>query len=502
MSKLDLLPALSELEAREAAETTLAGYSRYVLGVSPALHHEVICSHIDDMLNDEFDELIINSPPGSAKSTYTSHALAAYYLGQHPDRNVIIATHTADLSERWSGKVQSSLASPEHARVFPQSTMSRTSTAKSRWATNQQGELLAAGVGGSILGFRADLGIIDDPISGFEQAQSETQLLKVQGWYETDFVTRLKPQAKVVLICQRLSANDLAGYLIQRNITNPTRRQRVLTLKMEAEPNDDPDGTGRQPGDRLWPEWFTPQMVEDAKRDEYKWKTLYQQSPPSETGSWVGPEYITILDDLPPGSELWPRYTAADLALSVNSGDFTVHLVGLISPNLDIMIIDARRERAAPEESAKVAIDLCAEHSPLEYLIDDDNMAKVFGPLVYRMARERHAYVPWKMMPVRGQDKETRAASIRGWFRRGKVSLLRAPWNRWLVNEILGFPNLLGQGVDDGIDCLSLFGRRLASLAAGKVLDAPKPTAPEPVPITLNNLFEDRERRLGSAKRI
>lgn len=488
---------LRELERRDAAQSQLAPYAQYTLQVTPALHHRVICQAIDELLNDDYDELIINSPPGSAKSTYTSHALAAYYLGRYPTNNIICATHTADLSERWSAKVQASISTPEHQRLFPSSTLSRTQTAKSRWATSEGGEFLAAGVGGSILGFRADLGIIDDPISGFEQAQSQTQLAKVHGWYETDFVTRLKPQAKVVLICQRLSPNDLAGYLIARNIEQPTRRQRVLIIQMEAT-EDFPDPMGRQPGERLWPEWFTPQMVTDAKRDEFKWKTLYQQHPPSETGSWVAPDEIQFRPR--PSQSAIPEviYGCSDLALSVNSGDYTVHFVVAVDHNQDWDIIDAVRERVDPNQSATRLVTLCETYAPREWLIDDDNASKVFMPLVATRARQTSTPIPWRPLPLRGQDKETRAAPLRGQFKRRKVYMpADAPFKGWLVREILSFPNAMGDGVDDGIDALSLLGRRLIAITSG----APhlRVVPPAKVGYSLEDLYD--ERKMNTAKR-
>jgi len=155
----ETVEAITALHARARASLTLAGYADYAVldeGVSPALHHRVICDHIDRLLDDEYDDLIINTPPGAAKSTYTSHALGAYYMGRWPTRNVILATHTADLSEKWSRKVRNTIADPRHAQLFPESSLSRDSTAVSRWATSKGGEFLAAGVGASILGFRAD----------------------------------------------------------------------------------------------------------------------------------------------------------------------------------------------------------------------------------------------------------------------------------------------------------------------------------------------------------
>jgi predicted phage terminase large subunit-like protein len=498
------LAALQELESRERAAQSLPHYAAYTLDVVPAAHHVLICSAIQDLLEDRYDELIINSPPGSAKSTYTSHALPAYFLGHYPDKNVILATHTSDLSERWSRKVRNTLNSSRHRNVFPKSELSQDSTSVSRWATRAGGELLAAGVGGSILGFRADLGVLDDPISGYEQAQSLTQLQKIHSWYETDFVTRLKPDAKVVLICQRLSPNDLAGYLIARNEANPTRRQRLLILRMEAHCTCGGcaegaarltcDPLGRTPGERLWPEWYTPEMVADAKRDDFKWRTLYQQRPPSDEGSWVSTEEIQFRPTPGgPGISGGPGtyYGMSDLALSVNTGDYSVHLIVAIDTNGDWDIVDAARERVDPDQSASRVVSLCETYSPTEWLIDDDNASKVFGPLVATAARQRGVTVPWKTMPMRGQNKETRAAPLRGMFKRRKVYMpANAHFTPWLTKELLTFPNAIGQGVDDGVDALGLLGRRLLAIAIPSNV-VPIRRLPTIQEMTLDQLFED-----------
>jgi predicted phage terminase large subunit-like protein len=489
----DIHDQLVALHARLRAASSLAGYARYALQVEPAAHHILICNAIDRLLDDEYDELIVNSPPGSAKSTYTSHAFASYFLGKHPERNVICATHTADLSERWSRKVRNTIASSEHAHVFPASSLSRDSTAVSRWATSAGGEFLAAGAGGSILGFRADVVVLDDVLSGFEQAQSITQLQKLHNWYETDLVTRMKPNAKLVLICQRLSPNDLAGYLIARNALNPTRRQHILTLQMEATA-DHPDPLGREPGQRLWPEWYTREMVEDARRDDFKWRTLYQQEPPSDTGSWVSPSEVGFR---PSPADPTTLYGCTDLALSVNSGDYTVHFIVAVDSNGDWDIVEASRERVDPAASARKLANFCSTYAPRirEWLIDDDNASKVFMQLVATEARQTQTFVPWKPLPMRGQDKETRAASLRNMFKRHKVFMpADAHFTRWLLQEIAAFPNALGEGVDDGIDALSLLGRRIITIAP-----APSAVAPLPVKlktwqdVTLDEMWESRE---------
>ena len=488
----EVLPDATTHWERSIARTHLAGYAYLSLGLLPAAHHQLICAAIDDLLDDQYDELIVLAPPGSAKSSYTSHALASYFMGCYPDRNIILATHTSDLSERWSRKVRNTVSSPEHQLIFPDSQLSIDSTSVGRWATTEGGELLAAGVGGSILGFRADLGIIDDPIGGFEQAQSITQLAKIHDWYETDFVTRLKPGAKTVLICQRLARNDLAGYMIDRNVKNPTKRQRILKLPMIATENDP---LHRPIGQRLWPEWYTEQMVADARGDDFKWRTLYQQEPPSDTGAWVASEDFKFA----PSPAYDPRlnyYICCDLALSVGTGDYTVMVTIAHDPVTSrVHTVDLYRKRVDPDESSDALVALVKTYRPLEVLIDDDNAAKVWMQLVATRAHSQSTPVNWHPLPMRGQNKETRAAALRGMFKRGMMWFDPSKdWTNIIVNECLQFPNALGMGVDDCVDSLSLVGRRLTHLQAQSTV-VPLPPRPTIQSMTLDDLFKHQPRR-------
>jgi len=493
-SQISPIALLRELERREAAQTTLQAYCRYMLDLQPALHHQLICDAIDELLNDEYDELIILAPPGSAKSTYTSIALPSYFLGKFPKAHVLTASYSTELAEKWGRRVRNTLDQDKFLALF-NVALSKDSTSAGRWATDVGGEFYAAGVGSGILGFRADLAVIDDPISGFEEAQSITRLAKIHEWYETDLITRLKPQAKLVLICQRLARNDLAGYLIDRNESNPTRRQRIIRLPMLA---GESDPLGRNPGDRLWPEWYTESMVRDAQRDDFKWKTLYQQEPPADTGAWVSTDDFRFAPTPAYDATNYTYYGLTDLALSVNTGDYTVHLViAAHKQTQHCHVVDCYRKRVDPNESSGAMVAFSQTYKPSEWLIDDDNAAKVWMQLVATRARQEKTLVNWKSLPMRGQNKETRAAALRGMFKRGMIYFDPAKsWTNTIINECLQFPNALGSGVDDCVDTLSLLGRRLMSMQLMSVKSAapPQPTWSD---MTLKDLWADQPRRSG-----
>jgi hypothetical protein len=143
----------------------------------------------------------------------------------NPDRNVLTASHSSELAERWGRKTRNLIAS--HGGDLGV-TLSEDSAAAYRWATTEGGEYLAVGVGVGIAGFRADLGIIDDPFGSREDAESRRIRDRVWDWYSDDFSTRLKPGSKRVIMHTRWYDDDLAGRIIRQldAIRRPYRSMR------------------------------------------------------------------------------------------------------------------------------------------------------------------------------------------------------------------------------------------------------------------------------------
>jgi len=159
LTKAEELEYIALLEQEQAARSreNLAEYAEMVLEVKPAKHHLVIIDALEQVERSELDVLIISAPPGSAKSFYASMAFPAWYLGKHPERCVIAASHTQELAERFGRRVRNIIGGAAHKRAFPECGLSADSTAAGRWETSKGGEYFAAGVGGSVTGRRADL---------------------------------------------------------------------------------------------------------------------------------------------------------------------------------------------------------------------------------------------------------------------------------------------------------------------------------------------------------
>lgn len=361
MTKSEEIEYLALLEEEEAARSrdSLGEYATLALNVVPAKHHLLMIRELEAVERGEVDILILMFPPGSAKSTYGSVAFPAWYLGRHPERCIIAASHTAELAERFGRKVRNIFSGSDHARAFHDSKLSAESSAAGRWDTNKGGEYFAAGVGGSITGRRADLAIIDDPVKSREDADSETVRDKQWAWWRDDMSTRLKPGAAVVLIMTRWHEDDLAGRLLN-DLKGSQRRVKVVAVPMEAR---DGDPLGRNVGDPLWPEWFTPQMLEDAKREPRTWSALYQQEPRPLGGGEFKDEWLCYWSR-PPASTNRVIIVDPSSGKSKKRGDFTSMWVVGTGPDGNDYILDGIRDRLNLTERTEKLFDLVRRWKP------------------------------------------------------------------------------------------------------------------------------------------
>lgn len=456
------LRELDRLDARDGFEA----FARQFLprGLVPARHHQALIAQLERVERGECKRLMITAPPGSAKSTYTSRLYSSWYLGRHPSDVMIGSSHTAELAEHWGRQVRNIVGSADFRDIFGIG-VAGDSSAAGRWATEREGEYYAAGVGGAIAGRRADLALIDDPVKSREDADSATKRERLWQWYVNDLWPRLKPNAAVILILTRWHEDDLAGRLLA-DMEKGGEPWEQFTLRMEAE-NDDP--LGRTSGEILWPEWFTPSMAAQAKRDVRTWSALYQQRPTPEGGAYFQRDWLRWY-----GAEDLPRhlsiYMAADYAVSDDGGDYTVIGVMGVDPAENIYLLDWWRDRVSPEVWADMVCDKILKWRPIELIGERGVIARSVGPFLVKRQQERNAYCVHKLFTPTA-DKATRAQSIRGRLAQGKVYIpVGASWVDSLVYEMLKFPAL---GIDDQVDVLSLFGLRLAELARPPVPEHP-----------------------------
>lgn len=256
-------------------------------------------------------------PPRHGKSELCSRFFPAWFLGTHPDRRVILASHGADFAASWGQRARNLLE--DYGDWFGVRVDSR-SRAADRWSiARREGQMITAGVNGPITGRGADLFIIDDVVKNAKEADSPTYRENTWDWWMSTALTRLEPDAVVVVILTRWHEDDLAG----RILNNEDDPEDWHLLKLPAINED---------GQALWPARWPVSELEKVRQRLISsggvrwWQAMYQQEPTAPQGEMFDVRWFNIIDvaDMPP--EIYKEGQAIrywDKAATEGGGAFT-----------------------------------------------------------------------------------------------------------------------------------------------------------------------------------
>lgn len=432
-------------------------------GYHPAAHHRLLIEELERVARGETHNLAVFMPPGSAKSSYASVLFPPWLLAG-ASWNILAASHTTELARRWGRRVRNLIV--EHSDAL-RITLAHDSQAAERWALTNGCEYSAAGVGMGIAGFRARLGIIDDPIRSRQDADSELIRDRIWDWYINDFRTRLVPGAAEILIQTRWHEDDLAGRALQH------KDWRVISLPALAEENDP---LGRSFGEPLWDDddYGYGQQLRDLSTSTpaRTWAALYQQRPAPEEGDFFKADWLRPYDRAPDPATLMV-YGGSDYAVTDNGGDYTVHAVVGIDPENRMYLLDLWRGQKQGDVWIDALCDLVLEWKPMEWAEETGQIKAALGPFLDRRMRERKAYTARRQFTTTKGNKAVRAQSIRGRMALdGLYVPVRARWYEAFRSELLTFPS--GKH-DDQVDAMGLIGQLLDVMVEGR-----KPKKAEP----------------------
>lgn len=441
---------LTELLKRKQAQQSLPAFIDYLcFGFQFAAHHKLLMAELEAVERGEVPRLMVLMPPGSAKSTYASVLFPPWFIGRNPDKSVLGVSNTTDLAERFSRRVRNIVAQREFQNVFEGNGLRADSAAAGNWETVLGGEFFAAGMGSAIAGRRADLGLIDDPIKTRQEADSDRVRQTQWDWYINDFLTRLKPGARQILIQTRWHEDDLGGRILEREAA----KWRVVKLPMLA--TSASDVLGRKLGERLWPEWFTAEMIDTARMDTRAWNALYQQEPVPDEGDYFKKDNFSEYDIPPSGLHV---YGCSDYAVTEGGGDFTEHGVFGIDQSGNPFILDWWRGQTQSDKWIEAQLDLVKQWRPLVWFGEAGPIRRAIEPFLSRRMSERNAYCRLEWLASIA-DKEIRARSIQALASVKTIAFPRsAPWKPEVMKQLLQFPS--GK-YDDAVDVFSLLGRGL-----------------------------------------
>ena len=284
-------------------------------------HIKTIAKALSDVESGKIKRLIITLPPRHGKSMLVSQYFPAWFLGRNPSKYIITSTYGQELSNDFGRKVRDQLQDPLFQSIFTDCKIRPDVQSVSRVETQKGGSYFAVGAGGSLTGRGADFLLIDDPVKGREDADSEVMRQKLWEWYTSVAYTRLMPGGAVVIVMTRWHEDDL----VARVLANENKADWTVIKLQAIDENKRP----------LWPEAYSLDALNDIRRtiDEYDWSCLYQQDPIPHGGIIFKPDWLR--SGFAEKDEYAAFYAAVDPAISQkeHSDETAICVVGLSYTN-------------------------------------------------------------------------------------------------------------------------------------------------------------------------
>jgi predicted phage terminase large subunit-like protein len=452
--KLEFLEELDEQERRiklkQAQESVTAFAQSVYPGFKEGPHHRKLGKIFRDIADGKKKRVIINIAPRMGKSEFSSYLFPAWFLGRYPDKKVIMATHTAGLSEDFGRRVRNLLDADEYKAIFPATKVADDQKAAGKWSTSAGGQYYAVGVGGALAGRGADLFVIDDPHSEQDiKANSKATFENAWSWFQTGPLQRLMPGGAIIVVMTRWSLLDLTGKLINYQINNPDSDPWEIVELPAILNQDTPDEKS------LWPEQWPLDALKGkrAAMDSRYWNAQYLQQPTSESAAFIKRSQWRVWEpDDPPKCEFviqsWDTAheakTTSDYSACTTWGVWYNEEEGNAA---QIILLDAFKDRMEFPDLKARALDSYKDWKPDSFLVEK----KAAGaPLVQEF---RRMGIPVdEFTPSRGNDKIARVNAISDMFSSGMVWAPDRRWAKDVIEEVAAFP--MGEH-DDYVDTVS-----------------------------------------------
>ena len=450
---LELLTKAEEHNRKNLARTDMIEFAKSVYpGFKVGPHHRKLAKIFKDVIDGKKKRVIINIAPRMGKSEFSSYLFPAFFLGNFPNKKIIMGTHTAGLSEDFGRRVRNLVDSDEYKELFDQTQIADDQKAAGKWSTSQGGQYYAAGVGGALAGRGADLFVIDDPHSEQDvKVNSRLAFDTAWSWFQTGPLQRLMPGGAIIIIMTRWSKLDLTGRLLDYQTKNETPEEdRWEVVELPAILHE---GTEKEKS--LWPDQWPLEALKSKKQalDPQYWNAQYMQNPVSNNAAIVSRNSWRIWPlDEPPVCEYiiqsWD--TAFEAKTSADYSACTTWGVFYNEEERDqaqVILLDAFKDRMQFPELKSVALKHYKEWQPDAFVVEK----KAAGaPLIQEL---RNMGIPvQETNPSRGNDKIVRLNAVADLFASGMIWAPDTRWAREVIEEVASFPN--GEN-DDFVDTTS-----------------------------------------------
>ncbi len=248
-------------EAQRALEDFAFFRLRYFGRKSTPWQERAVYDVLRLLETDDREYIVMNEPPGSGKSTLFTHDMVCWLLARDRTLRIQIGSRTERQARMYVGRIKRSLERDAPLRTDTDSLSKGISFdaeacmqddfgafkpegRSDKWRADglvirqvdgvslddKEDSVSAWGQDSGFLGGRFDLVIWDDLVDR-KNTKTDEARTTMREWYDGEAETRLEPGGCLLLQGQRIAANDLYRYCLDKTTLDEQRKYRHITFK-------------------------------------------------------------------------------------------------------------------------------------------------------------------------------------------------------------------------------------------------------------------------------
>jgi predicted phage terminase large subunit-like protein len=420
----------------------------------PGKHIRIITHHLQRAARREILKLLICIPPRYSKSLLCSVAFPAWLWTWWPSCKIISCSYDQRLATRDSLATRRLVEHPWYRERWPEVRLERDQHQKMFYMTTAGGQRYVGSPHTGITGHGADFATFDDPHDVVNAESDADRVRAISFWFESMSSRFNNPDQGVsVVIGQRVNQGDVQGECIRRGYQHV-----ILPARFEPDhPERHAYDWRRTPGEPLWPEKFSDEVLEGL------WETLrdyavagqQQQRPTSREGGLFKREWFEVVDEMPIDGITWARgWDFAGTAKSIKADpDWSVGVkIGRHNATGILYVASVVRFREDPGGVQQRVKAVAQQDGPMTKIAIPQDPAQAGKFQAQQYVTQVIPGYPVTAFP-QSDTKIDRADPFAAQCRIGNVKLYRANWTEAFLDELTSFP---AGSHDDQVDAVAL----------------------------------------------
>lgn len=400
-------------------------------------------------------DLIINVPPGTTKTITCSIMYPVWCWTQWHWMRFITASYSQSLSLESAEYSRDLVRSEAFKAIYPELAIKEDKDTKSNFKIVKQiphpngklpqllqgGNRYSTSVGGTLMGFHADIIVWDDPLNP-NQSVSDKERETANRWIDQTLPTRKtdKGISTVIGVMQRLHQDDPTGHILDkgkenvRNICLPGEirnyREKLNPVEWEKFYIDD----------LLDPIRLSWKNLKDLEADlgQYGYAGQIGQDPTPAGGGMFKVDHFIITPSLPLEKEVLQIFRYWDKAGSAGKGAYTVGVkIAKLTFNR-FVVLDVKRGQWDTNERERIILETARVDTSRVVVYVEQEPGSGGKESAESTIRNLTGFACYADRPT--GDKIFRADPYSVQVNNGGVSLFQASWNAAFIEEHRFFP--------------------------------------------------------------